>query len=574
MKIKAGKRFFHFAVILLGIVVLILGCAKSGMPPGGPEDRTPPDILSTQPASGSVQVPTDSRIVIRFSEAIERESARKALFISPVPDPEPKIKIKSDAIVITPRGNLQENKTYVVTIGTDLKDAHRVNLEQSISLAFSTGTSIDSGTIAGTVFRDGKRTAGISLALFEWEPEKATTVVDSLIPGYLTQSGEGGLFSFSYLPSGEFYLVAFDDKNKNRRINPSREMIGLPFSGIAIDPENRSLTGIDIQLHMDDTSKLELRSVSINPDRLLKVRLSRKIDPVRAESLFAAAAIVKEADSTSDIDIIDFAALSKWPASDYVVAAGAMDVGQAYRLILDMLSLYPQVPDTSRYLSYPFEYPDGQDQSPPVIIETTPTSGALNIHPDSLLCFRFSEAVDTVMLAKAVRLIDADDDSSEVAITQSDMFSVAGKPAGGLDYGRQYRLLIDATSIRDYNGNQLSDSAVTITFSTIGLDTLGQLSGEVQFSVPGKTACPVVAAFTPIREGVAAMITIPPGQLRYIVDLLPGYYTVSAYLDHNENGKYDYGTIIPYRPAERFTAPADTFRVRSRFETAGVLLEF
>jgi len=574
VKIIAGKRFFHFAVCFSGIVFLILGCAKSGMPPGGPEDKTPPDIFATQPASGSVQVPIDSKIIIEFSEAIDRETAAKALFISPLPQPEPKIKVKSDAIVITPRENLQTDKTYVVTIGTDLKDAHRVNLEQSISIAFSTGSTIDSGSISGTVFRDGKRTAGISLALFEGEPGKNVSTIDSLIPGYITQSGENGLFSFNYLPPGDFSMVAFEDKNKNRRINPVREMIGIPFVATAIDTSHPRLTGIDIQLHMEDTSKLELRSVSVNPDRLVKVRLNQKIDPVRADSLFAAATLAEETDSTAVIDILDFSPLTAVSSSDFAVATAPMTVGRSYRFTLDLRPLYPQAPDSMRYASYPFEFTEGADQAPPAIIETIPSAGAVNVHPDSLFFFRFSEAVDSMALTKAVRLVNAEEESTWVSVTGSDMFSYVGKPAANLNYGQQYRLLIEAPLIKDKSGNRLSDSAVTITFGTIGLDTLGQLSGEIKFSKSEKAPYPVVITFNPAREGVAANMTVQPGQSEYLVDLLPGYYTVSAFIDKNGNGRYDYGSIIPFELAERFTAPTDTFRVRSRFESSGVLLEF
>jgi len=574
VKITAGKRFFHFAVSFFVIVVLVWGCAKQGSPPGGPEDITPPDILVTEPPSGSVQVPTDSRIIIQFSEAIDRESAQKALFISPLPQPEPKIKYKSDAIIITPRENLQANKTYVITVGTDLKDAHRVSLNQSISIAFSTGTAIDSGKISGTVFRDGKGTAGISLALFEKTPEADNGPIDSLIPDYLTQSGKDGSFTFNYMPPGKFALVAFEDKNKNKRINPSREMVGVPFTQTILDTSSNQLGGIDIQLHLEDTSRIALRSVSINPDRLIKVRLNQKIDVIRAQALFATAALTEEKDSSVSISIYDFIPLDVMPASDFILSTSSLTIGEKYNLKFDLQPLYPQIEDSLRFLSYPFEFTEGSDVAPPVIVETIPSDKAVNVNPDSLFFFRFSESLDSAMLARAIRLVTAEEDTSGVSITRSDSFSFSGKPEERLDYGRKYQILIDAPSIMDAAGNKMSDSATTIIFSTIGLDTLGQLSGQIDFSDPDDAAYPVIIAFNPAREGVASRTTVSPRQSTYIVNLLPGYYTVTAYLDRNGNGQYDYGSVMPYRLAEPFTAPVDTFRVRSRFESSGVKLKF
>ncbi len=566
-------RLFHLFFYLVGIVFLVAGCAKQGSPPGGPEDIIPPKLLDSEPVSGSVNVPQDSRIVIKFDEAIDRTTVERALFISPLPDPEPKINLKSDGLVVIPRQNLLPNKTYVVTIGTDLRDAHRVDLDQSISIAFSTGATIDSGSIQGKVYKSGRGTPGISLALFEELPEKADRPIDSIAPEYLTQSGEGGLFTFGYLPSDTFYLAAFEDKNKDRRINPGREMIGIPYRATILDARHYQLKDIDIQLHTSDTSTLGLRSVTINPDRLLKVRFSHNIEKSRADSLFANVVLTEEADTNTVVPIIGYTNLTAYPASDYVLATGLMDVEKSYRIVFDLSQLYPQLPDSLKALNYTLTIPDGRDQTPPVLLESIPADSAANINPDSLLQLRFSEIIDSASLDSAVMLIKAAEESSLVVMTERDDFTYVGSPMPGLEYGQSYQLLVDAPKIRDLSGNRMSDSMVSIVFSTIGLDTLGQISGEVKFDNSSDAAYPVVVSFQPAPQGVAGQLTIPPGQEQFITNLLPGYYTVSAYLDRNGNGRFDYGSIIPYRLAEPFTAPADTFRVRTRFESAGVIIE-
>ena len=553
---------------------MIMGCAKSVSPPGGPEDKTPPIILVTEPVSGSVEVPLDSRIEIRFSESIDRQTAEKAVFISPLPDPEPKIKIKNDAIVIIPEAELQPDRTYVVTIGTDLKDAHRVNLKQSVSLAFSTGMTIDSGSIKGTVFREGKGTPGISLALFEDQPERFGLPIDSIAPEYITQSGDAGLFTFDYLPHDTFYLVAFEDKNKNRRINPEREMIGVPFTSTVIDSTNTALTGIGIQLHLSDPSFPGLRSVSINPDRLLKLRFDQKLDSLRAGSLISIAVLAEESDSGAVREIYEYTNLMPYPTGDYVLVTEPLSPEKKYKISFDLRALYPQIPDSLQSLTYSFAVPEGEDKNPPVLLESFPADGAVNLAPDPAFVFRFSEPIDTIAALNAIRLINASQDTTEVAMVRQSGLTLTGRTMAGLEYGQSYQLLLDPQKIRDLSGNLSSDSSIIIGFSTIGLDTLGQLSGEIQFADQADAAYPVELMFKPAGEGQSSRLSMMPGQQEFSIDLIPGYYTISAFIDRNRNGSFDYGSIIPYQLAEPFKTAADTFRVRTRFESSGVLLEF
>jgi uncharacterized protein (DUF2141 family) len=564
------KRFSLFFLFLL---ILILGCAKSLPPPGGPIDRTPPEMTSSEPPTGSVRVPFDSDVTIEFSELLERKTIEKAVFITPQPDPEAKVRAKGNSIVITFPGGLKKDRTYVITVGTDLKDAHNVNLAQSVSIAFSTGITIDSGSIAGTVYKDGKETAGISLALFETLPDKLNKPVDSLTPNYLTQSGENGHFRFSYLPESIYYLVAFNDQNKNRRINPAKEMIGLPFREMTTD-EQRHLTGIDIRLHKIDTGLIELRAVSINPDRLIKIRFSQRLGREEAENLLKSAIVRAEDDSASSSGDIAFTNLTAYPSSDFLLAAGPLQSGRSYRLMLDLGKLFPAVDDSLRVLSYGFNAVEITDSKGPELLDSDPTDGAENIAVDSTFRFLFSEPVDSSALQPAVRLTGCSGDTDIVAIKVLDKFVYQAIPPAELLHACDYQLLLDESYVRDLAGNVMGDSTTTISFTTIGRDTLGQLSGELRFSDNEDTVYPVVISLKPAIEGGPQKLELLPGQEHFISYLLPGYYTVSAFLDRNQNGRFDYGSIIPYQPAEPFAAPVDTFRVRTRFETTGVIIEF
>jgi hypothetical protein len=56
--------------------------------------------------------------------------------------------------------------------------------------------------------------------------------------------------------------------------------------------------------------------------------------------------------------------------------------------------------------------------------------------------------------------------------------------------------------------------------------------------------------------------------------LYPDRYTVTAYSDHNANGRWDLGSLRPFEFAEPAWIVADTVRIRARFEHSGQRFEF
>jgi len=572
---RAGKPAFILACLILMVFSLIIGCAKSLPPPGGPEDTTPPNILATYPYPGDVNVPLDTKINIVFSEAIDVASAERAVFISPRYDPEPKIKIKSKSIEIEFPGGLKPNKTQVITIGTDLRDAHRVALKQSATLAFSTGPTIDSGKIAGIVFKDNKPLKAVSLALFDTAPENlGTTRLDSLQPVYFTQSGDNGVYTFEYLPPGRYYPVAYEDLNKNLRINIGKEQVGVPFRDCRLNDSTPSIAGIDIRLHSIDTATLEIRSVSVNPDKLVKLRLSNALAEDKLDPFFEAVRIHPDADSTTDVAIIGYTNLKPWPCSDFLIETDNLQNDAEYTLTLDRAITNPAVADSLRIAHSTFTPGDIVDNVAPQFLDSYPFEGAKNISPDSAILYRFSEPVIFDSLNIIAILTDSLGDTTLTTLSHEDSFTLRATPDDTLAHGSLYWAKLDPHQLSDRSGNVMTDSLIAFSYTTIGADTLGQMSGTILFSDSADTAYPVMLSFIPAPAGERRDLTLPVGEHSYLIDLIPGNYVVSAYLDRNDNGVYDYGTIIPYVIAEPFIPPADTIRVRTRFESSAIDLKF
>ncbi|MCK5127363.1 MAG: Ig-like domain-containing protein [candidate division Zixibacteria bacterium] len=569
----AGKPFGQY-VLYSAIVILLLSCAKSIAPPGGLIDRTPPDVLETIPITGSVNVPLDAIIEIILSEKIDSRSVERGIFITPQLNPEPKIKASGSKIIIEPKAPLKDNRTYVITLGTDIKDAHGVKLPQSINIAFSTGPTLDTGIITGVVFKDNKPARDISIALFESLPENTDTFpVDSLIPEYITQSGNDGRFEFNYIPPQNYYIVAFEDKNKNRRINTDREMIGIPSRTIVMDSLISEITGLNMMLSERKKKELGLKSISVNKDNLIKVRLTNAIDSLEMNSLFQSMTILDLPDKKTEVPYSSVSPLSPFPASDFVVLTDPLDTLLEYELQLDRTVINPTVDDSLKFMLYIFNGNIIDDKSKPVIVAMHPSDSQFNILPATDINFRFSEPVNIWHKIIEAELIQAAD-TMTVILTSEAGFYYAAKSAQSLLSGSNYIMRFDGNEIIDDSGNRFSDSLMSFNFTTIGADTLGHISGGIQYSSSDDAIFPVELTFNPVSGGVAKTIRIDRGRIEFIVDLLPGQYTISGYIDKNSNATFDFGAIIPYTLAEPFSAPADTFRVRSRFVTEDAVVEF
>jgi len=572
--IRIASERMRFWTWIAFLLVFFCGCAQVGAPPGGPEDKTAPQIDIVTPVAGSVSVPLDSRVVIKFSEAINSKTVEKAVFITPAQIPEPKIKIKSNAIIISFPQGLEKDKTYVVTLGTDLKDAHNINLAQSISLAFSTGSIIDSGSIKGTVYKQGKGVPGINLALFEQEPSQINSIIDSVVPQYITQTGQGGVFEFRYLPLRHYYLIAFEDQNKNRRINLSREAVGLPSEEIALTNIQPKQDGINIPLHIEDTSQLDIKSLTVNPDCLIKLGLTRKLDMQQTRKLLASLLLRLETDTSVMVPVREYTYLTAYPCSDFLLYTPSLLPRQQYKLTIDVASLYPVKTDSLRFKSYVFSTGEMTDRQRPSILESYPSSKSVNVHPDSLFELRFSERLDSVDIKSAVRVCDSLGDTNSIDLHPVNQFTYQGQTSRKLEYSHKYRLLLEGKYLHDLSGNLLADSTISFEFTTIGRDTLGQISGAIELRHDGDNRFPVVVSFNPVKEGVKQELVLAPGQIRFVSDLMPGYYTISAFLDHGSDSVYNFGKVTPYELSEPFTILSDTVRVRMRFESTGITIKF
>jgi hypothetical protein len=103
------------------------------------EDTTPPEILATTPSNAQVEVPVDTDIIIRFSEAIERTSVQSSITILPALEIEAYTWSENDELLIlTFTSNFSSYTVYNVILSSNITDLAGNNLSEDYQFWFRT----------------------------------------------------------------------------------------------------------------------------------------------------------------------------------------------------------------------------------------------------------------------------------------------------------------------------------------------------------------------------------------------------------------------------------------------------
>lgn len=200
----------------LALLGVGLGCASAQAPPGGEPDRSPPFVIGAVPEPMSVHPDGfDHDVVIRFNERISEkmgqvENIDDAVLISPHTG-RLKVHRGRSALSIHEDGGWKPGYVYHIYVRPVLRDLFGNKMQEPIDLIFSTGPPIENTVLGGIVENriDGKPVADARI--------DATQHGDTAT--YLAMSDTAGFFALRYVPAGAYQIVAFQDRNRNGKID-------------------------------------------------------------------------------------------------------------------------------------------------------------------------------------------------------------------------------------------------------------------------------------------------------------------------------------------------------------------
>ena len=288
MKRSILSRFFPAipVALVLGSMMFSHSCANTTKAPsGGAKDTIPPRIVKFSPSHKSVNVPVHgTTLTFTFDEYVNIKTASN-IVLSPPQSRPPKSRIKGKSVVVTFEEDLLPDMTYTLDFIDALADNNEGNIFPGFTYVFSTGSTIDSLMLTGTVLDCNTLdpVKGITVMLYK---DHSDSALMKSKPFAITKTDDWGFFCLRNIKDTSYRLYAVKDGNGNNMYDPSdKELIAFVDSPVnPVTVVNDTLPEV-MKLDMKDTvaclgrwSEYEMHLFREKPSRQAIVRNVRVSD--------------------------------------------------------------------------------------------------------------------------------------------------------------------------------------------------------------------------------------------------------------------------------------------------------
>ena len=218
----------HKLPALLMLMIVVYSCASMGNPDGGPYDEEPPKFVRSTPKPFAINS-KEKKVTIEVDEFIKLEKAAEKVVVSPPQLEQPEIKASGRKVVVGLVDSLRPNTTYTIDFADAIVDNNEGNPLGNYAFTFSTGTTIDTMEVSGTV-----------LSASDLEPVKNIQVglhsdlSDSAFMkkpfDRVSRTDSRGHFSIRGIAPGKYRIYALMDGNQNYLFDSKTEMIAFSDS--------------------------------------------------------------------------------------------------------------------------------------------------------------------------------------------------------------------------------------------------------------------------------------------------------------------------------------------------------
>ena len=284
---------------LLMLLITLCKCANVIPPEGGPRDTIPPTLIKSSPANNSKNF-YGQKITLEFSELIQLKNAKEEVIITPSMGKDTKFTYKKNIVTIEPGVKLDTSTTYSISFREVIQDLNEGNPSDGLKLAFSTGPIIDSLQIFGSVSNllEGKPVEKFNVAIYASD----TVDITRHAPSYISRTDKKGRFSITNLKPGEYFIYAWEDKNKNLKVETNNERFGTLPQKVKIPT---SLDSVSIPIIKLDSRPLKLNSYR-NISNYTIIRLNKAPVNYKINSAYH----VRNHYSTTNSEIIAYSPLT------------------------------------------------------------------------------------------------------------------------------------------------------------------------------------------------------------------------------------------------------------------------
>ncbi len=224
--LDAKMRRTATACIMATLLLGLGSCANIGSPDGGRYDEEPPVVVSSSPANKAVNNKS-KKISIKFNEYIKLESASEKVVISPPQMEQPNVRAVNKSVKVDLYDSLQANTTYTIDFSDAIVDNNESNPMGKYTFSFSTGPTIDTMEIAGTVLNaeNLEPVKGLLVGLYPKDSLWSDTVFTSSAFVRMGRTNGSGEFTIKGIKSGDYRAFALNDMDNNYFFSQKSEII-------------------------------------------------------------------------------------------------------------------------------------------------------------------------------------------------------------------------------------------------------------------------------------------------------------------------------------------------------------
>jgi hypothetical protein len=236
--VNTSYKFLFF----IALIVLVSSCARTGRPDGGPKDEDAPLFVTAKPAYESIQF-DKKEITLEFDEFVKLRDLNKQFVVSPPMKSPPIISPQGSAtkeINIEILDTLLQNTTYILNFGNAVEDNNEGNKLENFKYVFSTGDYIDSLTTIGNV-KDSKLVEtprSVNVLLYRIDTAFNDSIIYKKKPNYITNTLDTTVFNFSNLRKGKYMMIALKETINDYIFNPETDKIGFVSDTIQLPKDS------------------------------------------------------------------------------------------------------------------------------------------------------------------------------------------------------------------------------------------------------------------------------------------------------------------------------------------------
>ncbi len=227
-----------------------------GSPDGGWYDEAPPRITKCTPAEQSTNV-TEKKISIYFNEYIKLADPSQNVIVSPPQLEMPEIKAAGKKIVVQLKDSLIPNTTYTIDFSDAISDNNEDNPMGNYTYTFSTGEQIDTFEVSGYVLDASnlEPVKGISVGLYNDLADSAFRTKPLL---RISRTDGTGHFVIKGVAPGEYRVYALADVDANFKFTQKSEVIAYSRQTFtpSAKPDIRQDTIWRDSLHIDSIARV------------------------------------------------------------------------------------------------------------------------------------------------------------------------------------------------------------------------------------------------------------------------------------------------------------------------------